>query len=100
MTSSMCSRAWFVVVRLTASTTNFTQHHSTILAPAPQISGKYKHGRTGFSIDKLQMKETGGLVGEFSLANVAPGLVFTFKVWKGQSAFSSPLHMHHTKEDA
>ena len=26
------------------------------------------------------MKETGGLVGEFSLANVAPGLVFTFKV--------------------
>lgn len=44
-----------------------------------KISGKYKHGATGFSVDKLQLKETGGLVGEFSLANVAPGLVFTFK---------------------
>ncbi|EWM26391.1 voltage-dependent anion-selective channel [Nannochloropsis gaditana] len=26
-----------------------------------KISGKYKHAATGFSVDKLQLKETGGL---------------------------------------
>jgi len=26
-----------------------------------KISGKYKHGATGFSVDKLQLKETGGM---------------------------------------
>jgi hypothetical protein len=57
-----------------------TQALKNAISAHKQIAGKYKHGRTGFSVDKLQLKETGGLVGEFSLANVAPGLVFTFKV--------------------
>lgn len=44
-----------------------------------KLSGKYKHIPTGFAVDKLQLKESGGVTGEFSLSGVAPGLTFTFK---------------------
>ena len=45
-----------------------------------KLTGKYKHVPTGFAVDKLVLKETGGVSGEFSLSGVAKGVTFTFKV--------------------
>jgi hypothetical protein len=44
------------------------------------VSGKYKHAPSGFSVDKLQLQKDGKVQAEVSLAGVAPGLNFTFKV--------------------
>ena len=78
----------FLLPQGLTSSTEFKTAAGKKATLAGKVAGKWSHGKSGFCLDKLEIKPDGAMAIETSLTGVAPGLKLEFK---GDDSFKGDL---------